>query len=41
MLAAILLGEAPSGLQIGGVIVILAGVVYATSRRHEPARVTA
>jgi len=41
VLAAILLGEAPSGLQIGGVIVILAGVVYATSRRREPARVAA
>jgi drug/metabolite transporter (DMT)-like permease len=36
-LAAIILGESPSALQIAGVVVILAGVVYATSRRQQPA----
>ena len=41
-LAAVILGEDPTLLQIGGVVVILAGVVYATgphsrSRRAEPA----
>ena len=33
-LAALILGEAPTALQVGGVVVILAGVVYATTRRR-------
>ena len=36
ILAAIILGEDPSTLQIGGVAVILAVVVYATSARRTP-----
>lgn len=38
-LAAVLIGEDPSGLQIAGVAVILAGVVWATSSRRTPAPV--
>lgn len=36
VLAAVILGEAPSPLQIGGVVVILAVVVFATSGRPRP-----
>lgn len=37
-LAALILDEAPSAVQIGGVLLVLAGVIYATSeRRAEPA----
>lgn len=35
-LAAVLLGEDPSGLQIAGVVVILMGVVWATTGRPRP-----
>jgi drug/metabolite transporter (DMT)-like permease len=35
-LAAIILGEDPSAIQIAGVVVILAGVVWATSSRDAP-----
>ena len=38
-LAAVILGEEPSGLQIGGVVMILAVVVFATwSPRGRPRR---
>jgi drug/metabolite transporter (DMT)-like permease len=40
-LAALILGESPSALQVAGVIVILFGVVYATSRRRTPVPATA
>ena len=40
-LAALLLGESPSPLQVTGVVVILLGVVYATTRRRERVPVTA
>ena len=40
-LAAVLLGESPSALQVTGVVVILAGVVYATTRRRQPVPVAA
>ena len=39
-LAAVLLGESPSAIQVAGVFVILAGVVWATSRRREPQPLT-
>jgi drug/metabolite transporter (DMT)-like permease len=35
-LAALILGETPTALQVAGVVVILAGVVYATSARRAP-----
>ena len=35
-LAAVILGEIPSGLQIGGVVLILFVVVYATTERRPP-----
>ena len=38
-LAAVILDEAPSSVQVGGVLLVLAGVIYATSARgpREPA----
>lgn len=36
-LAAVILDEAPSTVQVGGVLLVLIGVIYATSARREPA----
>ncbi len=41
VLAAVILGEQPSPLQIGGVLVILAVVLFATSGRRSPKTLTA
>ena len=38
MLGAVLLDEAPSAVQLSGVAIVLAGVVFATVRPREPAR---
>ncbi len=35
-LAAVILDEAPSAVQVGGVLLVLIGVIYATSARREP-----
>jgi drug/metabolite transporter (DMT)-like permease len=40
-LAALILGESPSALQVTGVVVILFGVVYATTSRRTPVPATA
>jgi drug/metabolite transporter (DMT)-like permease len=40
-LAALILGESPSPLQVTGVVVILCGVVYATTSRRTPVPATA
>ena len=37
ILAAVLLSEAPSAVQLSGVAIVLAGVVYATSKPRTPA----